>query len=75
MEEAFPAFIIMVMTALSYSISTGLAFGFISFVLIKLVAGKVRDVKPTMWVIAFLSVVFVTMDRLRADVSSGSIDC
>ena len=29
MEEAFPAFIIMVMTALSYSISIGLAFGFI----------------------------------------------
>jgi AGZA family xanthine/uracil permease-like MFS transporter len=65
MEEAFPAFIIMVMTALSYSISTGLAFGFISFVLIKVVAGKSRDVKPTMWVIALLSVVFVAMDRLR----------
>lgn len=66
MQEAFPAFIIMVMTALSYSISTGLAFGFISFVLIKAVSGQVRDVRPTMWVIALLSVVFVTMDRLRA---------
>lgn len=66
MQEAFPAFIIMVMTALSYSISTGLAFGFISFVVIKLAAGKVRELKPTMWLIAFLSVVFVTMDRLRA---------
>jgi AGZA family xanthine/uracil permease-like MFS transporter len=30
LEEAFPAFIIMVMIALSYSISTGLAFGFVS---------------------------------------------
>jgi len=28
MEEAFPSFIIIVMIALSYSISTGLAFGF-----------------------------------------------
>ena len=61
LEEAFPAFIIMVMTALSYSISTGLAFGFISFVLIKTISGKVRDVKPTMWVIAVLSVLFLTM--------------
>ena len=34
LDEAFPAFIIMVMIALSYSISTGLAFGFISFTLI-----------------------------------------
>ena len=66
MEEAFPAFIIMVMTALSYSISTGLAFGFISFVVIKLAAGSVREVKPTMWVIAVLSLAFVAMDRLRA---------
>jgi AGZA family xanthine/uracil permease-like MFS transporter len=65
LEEALPAFIILVMIALSYSISTGLAFGFISFVLMKSVAGKFRDVKPTMWVIAFLSVVFVAMDRLR----------
>ena len=65
-EEALPAFIIVVMIALSYNISTGLAFGFISFVLIKLVAGKAGEVKPTMWVIALLSLLFVTMDNLRA---------
>jgi AGZA family xanthine/uracil permease-like MFS transporter len=70
LEEALPAFIILVMIALSYSISTGLAFGFIAFVLIKLVAGKVRDVKPTMWVIALLSLMFVTMDHLRAIINS-----
>jgi AGZA family xanthine/uracil permease-like MFS transporter len=63
-EEAFPAFIIIVMIALSYSISTGLAFGFISFVLIKSAAGKVREVKPAMWVIAGLSLVFLAGDRL-----------
>ncbi len=66
MEEALPSFIILVMIALSYSISTGLAFGFISFALIKLVAGKAREVKPAMWVIALLSLAFVTMDHLRA---------
>jgi len=63
LEEALPAFIIMVMIALSYSISRGLAFGFISFVLIKLATGKVRDIKPTMWLIALLSVMFVMLDR------------
>ena len=66
LEEAFPAFIIMVMIALSYSISTGLAFGFISFTLIKIVSGKSREVKPAMWVIAILSVLFLTLDRLPA---------
>lgn len=64
LEEAFPAFIIMVMIALSYSISTGLAFGFISFSLIKIVSGKVREVKPAMWIIAVLSLLFLTLDRL-----------
>jgi len=64
MEEAFPAFIIMVMIALSYSISTGLAFGFVSFVLIKTVAGKIREIKPAMWIIALMSVMFLTLDQL-----------
>ncbi len=63
-EEAFPAFIIMVMIALSYSISTGLAFGFLSFTLIKLIAGKAREVRPTMWLIAVLSLLFLTIDKL-----------
>ncbi|MEJ2704267.1 MAG: NCS2 family permease, partial [Sedimentisphaerales bacterium] len=66
MEEAFPAFIIMVMIALSYSISTGLAFGFLSFTIIKLVSGKIRDVKPAMWIIAILSILFLTIDRIPA---------
>lgn len=64
--EALPAFIIIVMIALSYSISTGLAFGFISFVIIRLVSGRVKEVKPTMWVIAILSLLFLTADRLGA---------
>jgi AGZA family xanthine/uracil permease-like MFS transporter len=64
MEEAFPAFIIIVMIALSYSISTGLAFGFISFTVIKIVAGKLKDIKPAMWIIAILSVLFLTTDRI-----------
>ncbi|MFB0555400.1 MAG: NCS2 family permease [Phycisphaerae bacterium] len=64
LEEAFPSFIIIVMIALSYSISTGLAFGFVSFTLIKIILGKARDVKPTMWIIAILSLMFLTMDQI-----------
>jgi len=61
LEEAFPAFIIMVMIGLSYSISIGLAFGFISFVVIKILSGRARDVKPAMWIIAILSVIFLML--------------
>jgi AGZA family xanthine/uracil permease-like MFS transporter len=62
--EAFPAFIIIVMIALSYSISTGLAFGFISFTVIKLVSGRFKEIRGTMWVITLLSLLFLTMDQL-----------
>jgi AGZA family xanthine/uracil permease-like MFS transporter len=66
MEEAFPSFIIMVMIALSYSISTGLAFGFVSFTLIKTVLGKAKEIKPAMWIVAALSVLFLTLDQIPA---------
>ena len=64
LEEGFPAFIIIVMIALSYSISTGLAFGFVSFVIIKIVLLKLGDIKPAMWIIAALSIAFLTLDQL-----------
>ena len=66
MEEAFPSFIIMVMIALSYSISTGLAFGFLSFTLIKIVLGKAREIKSAMWIIAVLSILFLIIDQIPA---------
>ncbi|MBU9888786.1 MAG: NCS2 family permease [Candidatus Omnitrophica bacterium] len=56
MEEGFPAFVIIVMIALSYSIATGLAFGFLSFVIFKMIRLKFREIKPAMWAIASLSI-------------------
>jgi len=64
LDEFIPALIIIIVIAVSYRISTGLALGFVSFTLIKVVSGKVGQVKPAMWVIAILSVVFVALDRL-----------
>jgi xanthine/uracil/vitamin C permease (AzgA family) len=68
MENAFPAFIIIIMIALCYSISTGLAFGFISFAILKTMAGKVKDVKPVMWIITVLSVLYFII----SPISKGS---
>jgi AGZA family xanthine/uracil permease-like MFS transporter len=59
LEIGFPSFLIIIMIALSYSISTGLAFGFISFTLIKLFRGKWREVRPALWVITILSLIFL----------------
>jgi len=64
MESAFPAFIIIIMIALSYSISTGLAFGFISFTLLKILAGKIKAIKTAMWIITALSILYFVLPIL-----------
>ncbi|MBB6260596.1 AGZA family xanthine/uracil permease-like MFS transporter [Paenochrobactrum gallinarii] len=42
---------------LTYSIANGLAFGFISYVVLKTVSGKARDVHPATWIVAALFVI------------------
>lgn len=54
-ENAFPAFITIVIMPLTYSISYGMAFGFISYVMIKVLRGKFSQVDWVLWVIAGLS--------------------
>ena len=51
-EYAFPAFITIVGIPMTYSITNGIGFGFISYCLIMVVTGRVREVKPLMWVAA-----------------------
>ncbi len=56
LEVTFPAFLIIIMIPLTYSITNGIGLGFIAFVLIKALRGKFNEIHPLMWVaaIAFL---------------------
>lgn len=56
--ESLPAFICLLVMPLAYSISEGIAFGFISYVVINVVSGKAKEKKisPLMYV---LSVLFI----------------
>ena len=56
-EVAIPCFLIIILMPLTYSISIGIAFGFISYILVCLFNGKLSHVKPIMWAIGFFSVV------------------
>ncbi|ALM52723.1 NCS2 family permease [Halomonas huangheensis] len=58
-EDAFPAFLAIILMPLTYSITLGIAFGFMSFVLIKLALGKPGEIKPAMWVSAVLAVIML----------------
>lgn len=59
-ETAIPCFLTIIMMPLSYSISIGLAFGFISYVAIKVCVGKARTVKPILWVVAVFSILEIS---------------
>ncbi len=60
-EIALPAFLTIMMMVLSYSISYGIAIGILAYILVKVFAGKVREVKLGTWIIGILFVLmFVT---------------
>jgi len=58
LDIAIPAFLTIVLMPFTYSISVGIGAGFIAYVFIKLVRGKVAEVHPLMWVVAGLFVVY-----------------
>ena len=53
-SEAVPAFFASVFMAFSYSISYGIAGGFITYCLIKTCKGKAKEVHPVIWVVSLL---------------------
>jgi AGZA family xanthine/uracil permease-like MFS transporter len=53
-ENAFPAFLTIVGIPLTYNISYGIGLGFISYVLIKVFHGKVKEIHWLMWVVSAL---------------------
>jgi AGZA family xanthine/uracil permease-like MFS transporter len=55
-EDAIPAFFAAVMMAFFYSISTGIAIGFLFYCVIKLVRGKVKEIHPILAVVTILFV-------------------
>jgi AGZA family xanthine/uracil permease-like MFS transporter len=52
--DAFPAFITLVATPLTFSIATGLSLGLLSFTFIKIGTGKIREISPLIWVLSVL---------------------
>ncbi|MDX3907518.1 MAG: NCS2 family permease [Pigmentiphaga sp.] len=58
--EAIPAALTALAMPFTYSIATGLAFGFISYVVLKACSGRVREIHPAAWLIAILFVIRFT---------------
>ena len=54
LEVAIPAFLTILGMPLFYSITDGIAFGFISYIIVKLASRKIREIHPLMYVVVAL---------------------
>ncbi|GAB1482456.1 NCS2 family permease [Treponema sp.] len=54
--EAIPAFLTMIMMPLTYSIAEGLVFGILSYIFLKAITGKFKDISIVTWVVGFFFV-------------------
>ena len=52
--EGIPAFLTIAMMPFAYSIAEGIVFGMISYVALKAVTGRFKEISVTMWVLSAL---------------------
>lgn len=57
-EFAIPGFLTMILMPLTYSIGEGIAFGFLSYVIIMIFKGEGKKVHPVMYVLGALFIVY-----------------
>ena len=69
LEEAIPAFLTILTLPLTFNISYGIGFGFISYVLIKLSRGRVSEVHPLLYITAALFALAFVWPALQGLVS------
>ena len=53
-SEAFPAFLTLIATPLTFSIATGLSLGMLSFTFVKVGTGRYREISPLIWILSAL---------------------
>jgi len=64
LECGIPAFLTIILMPLTYSISMGLAFGFIAHIVAMAAAGRTRAVHPVMWGIGTLAVLDIVLTSM-----------
>ncbi len=64
MEQAIPAFLTLAVMPFGYSIADGIAFGLISFTVIKLARGKAKEVPALVYVLSLLFILAFVLPTL-----------
>jgi AGZA family xanthine/uracil permease-like MFS transporter len=66
LEIAIPAFLTIVLMPFTYSITAGIGAGFIAYVFIKIVRGKIASLHPLMWVVSVLFLVYFFINPITS---------
>ncbi|WP_330400306.1 NCS2 family permease [Tepidibacter mesophilus] len=61
LTEAIPAFLTIIMMPLTYSISEGIVFGILSYVILKLLNGKQKQIAPLLYLISLLFIIKIIL--------------
>jgi AGZA family xanthine/uracil permease-like MFS transporter len=64
-EEGLPAFLTIILIPLTFSITQGILWGFISHVALYLLVGRRRDIHPVMYVLALISIGLLLLEHVR----------
>ncbi len=64
-EEGVPAFLTLILIPLTFSITQGILWGFISHVALYFMVGRRRDIHPVMYVLALISIGLLVLERVN----------
>ena len=62
--DTIGAFMAIVMMPLTYSIANGIMFGMLSWVILKVVIGKVKEISGVMWISVALFAIYITLKAM-----------
>lgn len=62
--EAIPAFLTIVMMPFAYSIAQGIVFGMVSYVILKVLSGKFKDVSILMYILGILFIAEIILSNI-----------
>ncbi len=65
LEEGVPAFLTLILIPLTFSITQGILWGFISHVGLYLMVGRRREIHPVMYVLALISIGLLVLERVK----------
>ncbi len=65
MTEALPAFLTIVMMPFAFSIAQGIVFGMLTYVILKSLSGKFKQISTTMWVIFVLFITKMVLEGMH----------